>query len=60
MLVSSAKGEGDGLWVANVLLFSLMSVRGNNESREYALLQSLDAMRPIDTVNETLGCVCLR
>lgn len=38
MLVSSAGGEEDELWAANVLLLFWMSVRKDSEKQDYVFL----------------------
>lgn len=51
MLVSDGGEQGAGLCVRKVLLMLGTTVRGSNESLEYALLQYMDPTCLTDTVD---------
>lgn len=60
VLSSSVEEEGNMVWAAKLSLLLRMSVPGDSESQYYALLQYLFVNNAIDTVEEKLGCVCVR
>lgn len=59
VLYSGAGDEDGGLQVPKALLSFRISVRGGNKNQEYRSLQYMEVVRPVDTVEETTGCVCL-
>lgn len=46
MLVFGTEEEGGGLWVANVLLLYIISIRESSKSWGYAFLQYMEVKRP--------------
>lgn len=58
-LVSVGGGKCRDLRIAKVLLLLKISGRESNENEEYNFLQYLEVTRTIDTVDETLLCVCV-
>lgn len=46
--------------VARDLLLFIIGVTGSNKSQEYSVLQLMEETPPVDRVDETLACVCLR
>lgn len=60
VLVSGGGYKGEGLWVAKVLLLFRMNLGGEEVGKEYAFLQYMEVSRPVDVIEETLNCVCLR
>lgn len=59
MLFSGGLGKVYELWAAKALLQFTASVRASMGSQDYDGLQYLKVTRPIDRVEETLGCVSL-
>lgn len=59
VLVHSGEGE-DCLWIAEVLHLLQMHATVDKDCRNYAFLQQMWVMCPIDTVSESFGCVSVQ
>lgn len=55
MLVSGYGHDGSGLGFAEVPFLFTIKVRGTIDTQRYAFLQYMEAIRPVDTVDSTLG-----
>lgn len=60
MLGSGGEEESGGPWVARLLLLFKINVGESKESENYPFSQYMAVTCPVDTVNETLACVCSR
>lgn len=60
VVVRGARDKTGELWAARELLFCLCSVKEDTESLKVAFLQYIECVTPLDVVNETWGCLCLR
>lgn len=57
MLLSGDGEKGGGLWVARALLLFKTGVGESSVSLEYVFLQYVEVARPIEIVDDALGCV---
>lgn len=60
VLDSGGGEEGGRLLVKKILLLLRTGAMKSNENPEYAFSKYIPMMRPANTADETLGCVCLR
>lgn len=60
LLVCCGQEEDRVQWVSEKLLWIIMGVRVSTESQAYGLLKYKLVIRPIDTLDETFECDCVR
>lgn len=59
LIVSGGGDNGGGLWVPRFLLLFKICYKESNGTEEYAFLRFMEITGLIDTVDNTVGSVCL-
>lgn len=60
ILLEGESEEEDKLWVAKILLFFRVKVRGTKEERKCPFLKYMECIPPCYNVDKVLGCTSLR